>query len=550
MAHSETPYLTGSAPGSLSLLKPLARMIRVVFQHPVYSLWLIALAYLVAITLAEALTALFEPRVGLALHGLVLVALLLHASLWARNTFRRFLLSLALAPLIRLLSLSLPLPSFPFVYWYMVVGAPLFLAAFVAARMGRVNVKMMGLTWRGWPLQILVAATGIGLGYLEYVILRPDPLLPELRLGQILAPALILLVFTGFLEELIFRGLMQYTALRIYGRLGLLYIAIIFAVLHIGYRSVIDLVFVFIVAIYFGWITQRSGSILGVTLAHGLTNIGLYLVFPFILAAPVKIPVDVPPPQPGLLAPAATQQSTRLWLPPTHTPIPTSSPTATPSPAMTATPEMTVTPTMTATPTPTPCGAPAGWVQYDVQYGDTLASLSTIYGISKKDMRLANCLTSNQITVGQRLFVPYLPPTQAWPTATPPTVSTKTPVLMPVSPTPIPSSTPNTLPTHAVSPSHTPLPATSTPLLPTAAPHDTDTPFPPTEPPPPSTETPLPPTEPPPPPTETPLPPTEPPPPPTETPLPPTNTPLPPVDTPLPPTPAIAGRLPAASRFQ
>jgi hypothetical protein len=76
----------------------------------------IAILYLVALTVAEALTNLIEPRVGMVTHGVVLVALLLHASLGAQGAQRRFLLALTLAPLIRLLSLSLPLPTFPFIY--------------------------------------------------------------------------------------------------------------------------------------------------------------------------------------------------------------------------------------------------------------------------------------------------------------------------------------------------------------------------------------------------------------------------------------------------
>jgi membrane protease YdiL (CAAX protease family) len=69
------------------------------------------------------------------------------------------------------------------------------------------------------------------------------------------------------------------------GRGGLVYTAVIFAVLHMGYQSWLDLIFVITVALFFGWVVQRSGSILGVTLAHGLINISLFLVFPFLLPA-------------------------------------------------------------------------------------------------------------------------------------------------------------------------------------------------------------------------------------------------------------------------
>jgi len=70
----------------------------------------LALAYLAALTIAEILTALIEPRAGLALHGVLLVLLLLHTALIWEHPGHRLLLSLAFAPLIRLLSLSCPSP--------------------------------------------------------------------------------------------------------------------------------------------------------------------------------------------------------------------------------------------------------------------------------------------------------------------------------------------------------------------------------------------------------------------------------------------------------
>ena len=256
------------------------------FKLRVSLIWWVALLYLVAIALAEVLTTLFEARAGLILHGLLLLVLLLQASLSDRTLTRRFLLAMALAPLTRLLSLVMPLQHFPLVYWYMLVGVPLAVAAIFAARAAGLSRQMLGLTMRKLPFQALVCLSGIGLGYLEYQILRPEPLVAELRLELVWLPALILLVFTGLLEEFIFRGLLQYTAVSKLGRTGLVYTAALFAVLHLGYGSWLDLLFVFAVALYFGWSVQRSSSILGVSLAHGMINIGLFLVFPFLLGTP------------------------------------------------------------------------------------------------------------------------------------------------------------------------------------------------------------------------------------------------------------------------
>jgi hypothetical protein len=117
----------------------------------------------------------------------------------------------------------------------------------------------------------------------------------EFTFEAILIPALILLIFTGFLEELIFRGVFQYFAIRYLGRWGIIYVGIVFAVLHIGYNSALDFVFVLFVSLLFSYIVHETGSILGVTLAHGFTNIGLFLIFPFLITFPAQSDVAIVP---------------------------------------------------------------------------------------------------------------------------------------------------------------------------------------------------------------------------------------------------------------
>ena len=240
-----------------------------------------ALGYLVLIALAELLTTFGEPRVGLALHGGLLVILLVHAALTSDQPSHRLILSLVLAPLIRMLSLSLPLLDFPLLYWYLIISVPLFFAAALTARVLGFSRVQMGLTVRKIPLQLLVALTGITFGIAEYYILRPTSLAPDRTWQSMLVSAAILMVCTGFAEEFIFRGVIQRASVQALGRFGLLYVALLFAVLHIGYRSVLDVVFVFGVALLFGWVAEATWSLLGVTLAHGVTNIVLFLIMPF-----------------------------------------------------------------------------------------------------------------------------------------------------------------------------------------------------------------------------------------------------------------------------
>jgi membrane protease YdiL (CAAX protease family) len=95
-----------------------------------------------------------------------------------------------------------------------------------------------------------------------------------------LVPALAVGISTGFPEELIFRGVMQTATRPLLGRWNWVYVSAVFAVLHIGYKSVLDLAFVFGVGLLYGWIFERSRSIVGVAVGHGLANVILFFVAP------------------------------------------------------------------------------------------------------------------------------------------------------------------------------------------------------------------------------------------------------------------------------
>lgn len=86
-------------------------------------------------------------------------------------------------------------------------------------------------------------------------------------------------------------------------------------------------------------------------------------------------------------------------------------------------------------PTPIPCGPPSGWVYtYIVQPGDTLFSISRRTGVSLAQLKQANCLISDSIRVGQRLFLPE--PIE------PPAPPTRTPTSPPPTDPPAPTNTP------------------------------------------------------------------------------------------------------------
>lgn len=261
---------------------------------------------LLALCVAEYVTAAVDPRYGLPLHVAILAAVIVVGASRESAAERELYWSLALAPIIRIGSLSLPLGQLPLLAWYPLIGVPIFTAAIVTARKLGYTPAQLGLTLRieDIPRQLVLVPVGVVLGIGEYLIFRPAPLAERFTLEAIWLPSLILLIFTGLEEELIFRAIMQRAALRSLGRWGLIYINLVFSSLHIGYLSVLDLIFVFLVGLLWSLFALRTRSIVGVTISHGAVNTTLFLIAPFV--APVLLgtgtadllPLPVPAPVP------------------------------------------------------------------------------------------------------------------------------------------------------------------------------------------------------------------------------------------------------------
>jgi len=384
---------------------------------------ILAVVYVVLIAVAELLTVMTDARWGLALHIGILTALLVQASLVTGQPYHKLLLALALAPLVRILSLSMPLEDIDLMYWYAIVGVPLMMTALLVARTLGLSWRSLGFTLRSLRIQALVVTAGLAFGVAEYFILKPKPLIDEFSWGAFWLPALILLIGTGFNEELVFRGVMQSASSDALGKWAILYVTVVFAVLHLGYKSVVDVAFVFAVGLLFGWVVAKTRSLFGVSLSHGITNIALYLVVPFLGIAGTTAPsigvhnVQISPyefsqevQRLGAMAPLPQIEPA---LSPSVTPSPTRTPTATPSPTTTpsATPSPTTTPAATPEPVEVPPAQPTeepGPTEtYIVQPYDSLSDIAAKYETTVEELLRLNDLSEpNLLYTGQAILVP------------------------------------------------------------------------------------------------------------------------------------------------
>jgi hypothetical protein len=238
--------------------------------------------YLLALITAESTILFHNISFGLSLEAVILFALLIHSSLTKGYNLSILLRSMMALPIIRIIGLSIPLLQIPTLYWFPIIAIPLFATSFTIMRSQGLSRRNVGLIWGNIPLQLLIGSTGILLGCIEYTILQPKPLIAVLNPETLIFASIILIISTGLAEELLFRGILQKNAQNVLGPLyGLLYTALLFTALHIGWNSFPDLLFVFSVGLFYGIVFYKTKSILGTTLSHGISNSFLFLIVPF-----------------------------------------------------------------------------------------------------------------------------------------------------------------------------------------------------------------------------------------------------------------------------
>ena len=124
---------------------------------------------------------------------------------------------------------------------------------------------------------------GIMLGAIEYFVLRPSPTFPTFELRYFLRDLVYMVLFVGLAEEFLFRGLLQRDLMSAFGdKRGIALASLLFAVMHLSWRSVPELIFVFVAGAIMGVIYWRTKSLVAPIIAHGLGNTILVAVMPYL----------------------------------------------------------------------------------------------------------------------------------------------------------------------------------------------------------------------------------------------------------------------------
>jgi membrane protease YdiL (CAAX protease family) len=236
----------------------------------------IASAYAAVIVAAEAVAAFVAPVPAATIDAIVLTALLGHYV--ASGT--RVYAALALVPLLRMTSIAVAAAQ-PLSF-YFVGGIPVLLAAVLAAdaldlpgvlRLDQIRLRSQ---WH-------VALGAVALGGFATPLLGLDPLIGDRSLPAVVGAAVIVFAFAGVLEELVFRGILQGASAPLLGAWSIPAANGLFAATYLGCGSAAYGAFMAAFGLACGWWVNRTRSLAGAAVAHGLLAAGLLVVWPVLL---------------------------------------------------------------------------------------------------------------------------------------------------------------------------------------------------------------------------------------------------------------------------
>jgi membrane protease YdiL (CAAX protease family) len=233
----------------------------------------VALLAVAALLAAEWVVAHVDPVLGAVAHAVVLVALLLRW-VWLGE---QPVLILALVPLARVTALAMT-PRHSGLTAYVVTGLPLLVAVVWAIRNSEITRARLR-TPGSWPA-VLVAASGLPLGWAAATYLDL-PVLPHASsLRVIIAGTVIVFLFAGVLEELLFRGLLQGVLEGPFGGWAVLLADALFAAMYLPTRDPGAVFWIALIGLFWGWYVRRTGGLRTVAVAHGLLAAGALVIWP------------------------------------------------------------------------------------------------------------------------------------------------------------------------------------------------------------------------------------------------------------------------------
>ncbi|AKB76140.1 CAAX amino terminal protease family protein [Methanosarcina lacustris Z-7289] len=216
------------------------------------------------------------------LYLFILMGLSLSITLLKNEEVRKTYQALMLLPLLRLVSISMPVFFDTTLYSFVFIYATLAVPVAIAAVYQHLTLEEMGITfrriWLYFPLSVLIGAV-LGVG--EYMVIRTDYLIPDLSPLNLLKLTVVMVFFVGLVEEVIFRSFIQTRLNKIFGAWeGILLSSMLFGIMHSGYGTSYEVLYTSFVGVIIGYMFYKTRSLPLITLVQGFINVFLFGIIP------------------------------------------------------------------------------------------------------------------------------------------------------------------------------------------------------------------------------------------------------------------------------
>ncbi len=258
------------------------------YRKPRFSLissTIFILIIFIAIAISEYIFAYRDVTYGIVLSLFITLSIYIVVSVVImKEDYVRSAESLALIPLYVLFTSSLPWFFINQQYLIPAVYSIILALCFWHMNEHSIDFRKLGFTKdRALKSALIGLFLAIPSGFIEYFILTPNPPSPFFDVKYLLRDTIYMVFFVGLAEELLFRGLIFNDLKRIFGwKSALLGQGALFGMMHMTWRSPLEIAFTFAAGLVLGYIYYRTKSLVAPISMHAVNNILLVSILPYL----------------------------------------------------------------------------------------------------------------------------------------------------------------------------------------------------------------------------------------------------------------------------
>jgi membrane protease YdiL (CAAX protease family) len=158
---------------------------------------------------------------------------------------------------------------------YPVIYGIMFIPIYYTIRNQDISSEEMGMSFKKLYVYLPISVfIGLIMAIIEYKILSPVPLIDNINIPNVILITIVMLIFVGLVEEVIFRSIVQTRIEKMFGpNYGILLTGGLFGIMHASYGVINEIIFAAVIGIILSYIFRRTRNLLFVVSTHGIADI-------------------------------------------------------------------------------------------------------------------------------------------------------------------------------------------------------------------------------------------------------------------------------------